>query len=144
MKYWILKCNPDYYRLDERLADPEPRITWSISRYRDDVHAYDMAFIWETGKRRGIRATIRIDSEPQEMPELESEVKYQTTPDTSLAWRVYATILLRDLHVSADKLRAVPGLEALSVFHGYRQSTVYPVSDDEAAILLRLIEDETA
>jgi hypothetical protein len=27
MAFWIFKCNPDKYRLADRLADPNPKIT---------------------------------------------------------------------------------------------------------------------
>jgi hypothetical protein len=30
MKFWIFKCNPEYYRLSERLADPYPDIRWRV------------------------------------------------------------------------------------------------------------------
>lgn len=139
MNYWIFKCNPDFYRLDARLTDPEPRTTWIINRYRERVQADDIAFIWQTGKHRGIRAAIRVDSPPQDMPELESEMKFQTSPDASFDCRVYATVLRRDLDISADKLRAIPGLEGLSVFRGFRQGTIFPVTPEEAGILKRVI-----
>ncbi len=139
MNYWIFKCNPERYLLEDRLADPEPSTTWRISRYRDRVQADDVAFIWETGSHRRIRATIRVDSSPQDMPELESELRFQTVPDTKIDCRVYATYLRRDLRIPATELRVVAGLEGLSVFHGYQQTTVFRVTSEEAAVLLRVI-----
>jgi hypothetical protein len=41
-------------------------------------------------------------------------------------------------------LRSVPGLENLSVFHGFQQGTNFPVTPEEGAILLRLIGDRRA
>jgi len=35
MAFWIFKCNPEKYRLAERLADPNPTLTWTVSRYRE-------------------------------------------------------------------------------------------------------------
>jgi hypothetical protein len=140
MNYWIFKCNPDRYRLDERLSDPEPLTTWLVSRYREKIAAGDLAFIWQTGGERGIRATIRIDSSPEDMRELDSEQKYQGSPDTKFNCRVFATFLRRDLNFPAASLKRVPGLEKLSVFHGFQQTTNFEVTTDEATILLRAIE----
>ena len=74
------------------------------------------------------------------MPELASEIKYQTTPDTSVDCRVYATFLRRNLEISAAELQSVRGLEELSVFHGVQQGTVFPVKSEEADILMKFIE----
>ena len=59
MSYWIFKYNPEKYRLQERLADPNPTITWTITRYRDQISPGDTIFVWETGRNRGIRAVLR-------------------------------------------------------------------------------------
>ena len=138
MNYWIFKCNLDIYRLDLRLADAEPRMTWSISRYRERVQADDVAFLWQTGRRRGIRAMIRVDSSPQDMPELESEQKFWLPADASVKCRVYATILRRDLDIPATKLRTIPGLENLSALQRV-QAGIFEVKPDEAEVLIRVI-----
>jgi hypothetical protein len=140
MNWWIFKCNPSCYRLDERLSDPEPLTTWLVSRYRERIAAGDLAFIWQTGAERAIRATIRIDSSPEDIPELASEQKYQHTPDIKIACRVRATFLRRDLNLSAANLMTLPGLKNLSVFHGFQQTTNFEVTSDEAAILLRAVQ----
>ena len=140
MNCWIFKCNPDRYRLDERLSDPESLTTWLVSRYRERIAAGDLAFIWQTGGERGIRATIRIDSSPEDMPELDNEQKYQVSPDRRIACRVRAAFIRRDLNFSAATLMTIPGLENLSVFHGFQQTTNFEVTTDEATILLKMIE----
>jgi hypothetical protein len=140
MNCWIFKCNPDRYRLDERLSDPESLTTWLVSRYRERIAAGDLVFIWQTGGERGIRATIRIDSSPEDMPELDNEQKYQVSPDRRIACRVRAAFVRRDLNFSAATLMTIPGLENLSVFHGFQQTTNFEVTTDEATILLKMIE----
>ena len=37
MSYWIFKTNPDKYLLDERLRDAEPKISWKVTRYKDEI-----------------------------------------------------------------------------------------------------------
>jgi hypothetical protein len=139
MAFWIFKYNPDKYRLTDRLADPKPDITWTVSRYRDQIGPGDTIFIWETGRDRGIRAVLRAEDVPQDMPELESEQPYWAERDTEVRCRVRAAITHRDVNVPHAELRSAPGLENLSVFHGFQQGTNFPVTTEEGTILLRLI-----
>jgi len=139
MAFWIFKCNPEKYRVADRLADPNPDITWIVSRYRDQMGPGDTIFIWETGPDRGIRAVLRADGVPEDMQELESEQPYNTERDNEVRCRVRATITDRDVNLSHSDLRSVPGLENLSVFHGFQQRTNFPVTPEEGAILLELV-----
>ena len=50
--------------------------------------------------------------------------------------RVLAMIIDRDVNLSHTYLRSVPGLENLSVFHGFQQGTNFPVKSEEGAILM--------
>jgi hypothetical protein len=141
MAYWIFKYNPEKYRLADRLADPSPEITWTVSRYRDQIAPGDTIFIWETGPERGIRAVLRAEGTPQDMAELESEQPYWAQRDNDIRCRVRATIIERDVDLPHTDLRTVPGLENLSIFHGFQQGTNFPVTPDEGAILLGLIRE---
>jgi hypothetical protein len=51
MAYWIFKCNAELYRLKDRLADPNPRISWAVSRHREEIGPEDTVFVWLTGHR---------------------------------------------------------------------------------------------
>jgi hypothetical protein len=126
------------YRLDDRLADPNPVLTWTVSRYRDRIRPGDTAFLWGTGEGRGIRAVMRIDQAPRDMPELETEQPYWAERDPDVRTRVGGTLRHRAVGLSADDLRRVPGLEGLSVFRGFQQATNFAVSEQEGAILLAL------
>jgi hypothetical protein len=140
MAFWIFNYNPEKYRLAERLADPNPDITWRVSRFRDEIRPGDIIFIWETGRDRGIRAVLRAEGVPQNMHELESEQPYLMERDTDVACRVHATIIHRDVNLSHSHLRSVPGLENLSVFHGIQRGTNFRVTPEEGEILLELVE----
>jgi hypothetical protein len=37
MNYWIFRSNPERFRIDDRLKDPEPRTSWLVMRYRDEI-----------------------------------------------------------------------------------------------------------
>ena len=76
MGFWIFKCDPRRYRLSDRVADPNPTITWLVTRYKKEIVPGDTIFLMETGPRRCIRAIMRVDLGPQEMGELESEQMY--------------------------------------------------------------------
>jgi hypothetical protein len=144
MAFWIFKCSPEQYRLSQRLADPNTAISWRVTKYRDEVGPGDTVFIWETGPDRGIRAVMRVDEGPRELPELETEQPYNVQRDTETKIRVLGTLTRRGLNLSHEVLRGVPGLENLSVFRQdvYQQATNFPVAPEEGVILSRLIEGE--
>src|SRR5262245_11497441 len=139
MAFWIFKYNPDRYRFRDRMADSNPVITWTVARYRDQVAPGDTVFIWETGEHRGVRAVLRVDEAPRDMPELESEQRYWSEPDRTVSCRVLGTLTHRHLDLPAERLRREPGLERLSIFHGFQQGTNFPVTQAEGEILMRLV-----
>lgn len=138
MNYWIFKCNPQKYELDARLADPEPRTTWLVSRYRDEIRQGDIAFIWQTGKERGLRAALRIETDPAEMVEFSHEQKYLPEPDTRLQVRIVGTYILRFPVILGKTLKAIEELHGMSVFHGFNQATNYRLTQVEGECLKRL------
>lgn len=144
MAFWIFKCNPAQYRLSDRLVEePNDATTWTVRQHRNKIGPGDIAFLWETGPKGGIRAVIEIDSAPAEMFELVHEQSYWSTPDTERRLRVLGTLIRRNIHLTRGGLREVPGLENLSVFHGFQQMTNFPVSAEEGAILLRMVGNES-
>lgn len=141
MKYWIFKCNPDYYDFDGRMTDPSPNTTWLATRYRNEIQPGDLAFVWQTGKQRAIRAVLKIESFAEYIYEIENEKRYSLKCDYfSQAWRVRATYGKRSLNIPYSTLREVSGLENLSVFHGMQQGTNFRVSDNEGVIISGIIE----
>jgi hypothetical protein len=146
MAFWIFKCNPKHYRLSERLADPNPTISWRVTKHHNEIMSGDTAFIWETGPNRGIRAVMRVDKGPREIREIETEQPYNVRRDTAMKSRVLGTLTCRDLNLSAEMLRGVQGLENLSVLREnvFQQGTNFPVEDEEGIILLRLVRGERA
>lgn len=139
MAFWIFKCNPDKYRLADRLADPNPTLTWTVSRFRDEINAGDTVFLWVTGAQRGSRAILRVDQPPRMMPEMESEQAYWAERDTEERFRVVGTLTHRDVNLPHTELREVDGLEELSVFTGFQQQTNFPVTPAQGKIIMRLV-----
>jgi predicted RNA-binding protein with PUA-like domain len=144
MAFWIFKCNPELYRLEDRLADPNPTISWTVSRHREEIGPGDTVFLWVTGSKRGIRAVMRVDNAPRMMAELESEQRYWARRDTEEKWRVVGPLTHRDVNLSHTDLRETPGLEELAVFQGFQQMTNFPVTPEQGAILQRLVAGGSA
>lgn len=145
MSYWIFKCRPtngseDGYLFDARMADPDPKTTWRITRYTDEIRSGDVAFIWKTGNDRGIYAVMAIDGDPQRMVEYPHENSYNVPPDHDLKLRVAGRFIKRLTGIPSTTLRKIPGLEQLSVFHGFQQATNFPVSEEEGRLIMSLIE----
>jgi hypothetical protein len=76
------------------------------------------------------------------MAELETEQPYNVERDTETMLRVVGTLTHRDVNLSHEALREVPGLENLSVFRKdvVQKGTNFPVTSEQAAILLGLID----
>ena len=140
MNYWIFKANPDLYDIDARLRDPEDRTTWNATRYRGEMMPGDIAFIWRTGKRPGIVATVKLEASPQEMDEITPDKTYWKDQNrASTKWRVVGSFTHRIRVLTREKILTTPGLENLSVFRGFQQATNFRVSASEGQRVMELV-----
>ena len=142
MNYWLFKCNPAKYDIDARLNDPEEKTTWRVTRYRKDVRAGDFAFIWRSGPNRRIVAVLKIETDPHEMAEPESERKYAINLPSGILYRVEGRFTHRFLDLSQEMLRKVPELIGLCLFQGFQQATNFRVTPQEGQRILNLIEEK--
>ena len=140
MNYWIFKCNPDKYRIDDRLKDPENKITWLVTRYRDKIKVDDIAFIWRTGNKRGIVGAIKIVEKPFWRKELDTELPYCIDLDNSLRMRVVADIFSRGPFLSQEYIQSVSKLQDLSIFRGFKQATNYKITENEGRLILDIMK----
>ena len=144
-RYWIFKRYPRTYRVDDRLQDPEASISWLVTRYQDEMRPGDIAFLWRAGPNPGICAVVRIDSAPQDMPELAHEQQYWNHPETQGPYRARGTITHRlEECLPQTALRRVSELKHLSVIHGFQLTTNFHVSPEEGEKLMELIEGWTS
>ena len=81
---------------------------------------------------------MKIDSDPEDTEELETEQKYNVERDNEIMMRVEGTLTHRFNCISQRVLRNMRGLENLSVFSGFQQTTNFKVTDEEGKILLKL------
>ena len=140
MTDWLFQCNPNYYRLRDRLADPNPALTWRVQRYAKEIAEGDTVFVWSSRPDPGLYAVLRVDAAPEEMVEPQSERRYHTEPShAEPELMVRATITDRFPAIPEFEVAAFPGLEGLPVF-AFRNATNYKLSDDQAEALERLIK----
>ena len=139
MNYWIFKCDPKRYHLASRMIDPNPQITWLVTRYKKVIAPGDIVFLMESGPRRAIRAVMRVDVGPHEMGESDGEQAFWVERDTETRCRVQGTISHR-VELPITELEGVNGLENLSILNGVQQGTNFRVTDSEGDILMSMIE----
>ena len=141
MSYWIFKANPERFRIEERLKDARDQTSWLVTRYRADIKPGDVAFIWFGGREPGIRAVMRVDSQPAIRDELDHERPYwNDSRDAKPRHRVLGHFTNRCPLLTAKRLKSIRGLDKLSVFHGFQQGTNFRVTEEEGKALLRLVE----
>jgi hypothetical protein len=135
MNFWIFKTNPAKYDIDERLRDPDPKIAWLMTRYRQEIQPGDFAFIWRAGEPRGIIAVILVQSNPQWG--IPGGPGWIVPPPHN--WRVRGSIIHRFPIILSSDLKTIPGLEKLSVFHGYQAATNFRVTPSEGILIAKEI-----
>lgn len=136
MNYWIFKANPALYDIEKHIEEGYKPNGWKVSRYRNEIKAGDIAFIWLTGNPRGIIATLEILSDPYYIP---------PNPDDSYWSDIYKVDVRISGHfplLNADFLKTLPGLTNMSTFHGFQAGTNFRVTLSEGEIITRLINRE--
>jgi len=140
-KYWIFKCNPNKYDIDGRMANPDAETSWRVTRYENEMRVGDTVFIWRCGpiQQRGIVAIMNIESNPQQMEEIELERKYIKDNNVSTMCRVKGRFMGRFFNIPCTDLMKIPELSNLSVFHGFQQATNYRVTLNEGGWIMKMI-----
>jgi hypothetical protein len=118
------------------------KVSWKVAQHGDEIGPGDAAFIWQTGKDRGIYGMVQIEDSPHEFSANERKDRFSRVPETD-DYGVMTTITNRKIRLSHKLLRSTPGLEKLSVLQGGRiqMGTNFSVTLDEAKILLSLMPD---
>ena len=144
MNYWIFKANPDKYRIDDRLLNPYPHMTWAVTRYPDRIKQGDIVFIWRGGTPRGICALMEIDACPYDpSPEDLNDGFEIPAGSVELGPDHWAKghIIQRFALVEASVIKKIPGLELFSFFSAFQQAINFTITRPEASILLEYIEE---
>lgn len=133
MNYWIFKANPALWDVEKHLREGYTPSGYKVSRYRNEIKAGDTAFLWLTGARRGIIATLAILSDPYYLPPNPADAYWSDIYKVDV--RLTASFLL----IEAEFLKTLPGLAGMSTFHGFQAGTNFRVTPEEGKILSALI-----
>lgn len=103
---WLFQANPRYYDLAERVANAAvgDDDAWSVTRYRDEMHAGDPVVLWLAGAQAGIYAIGELTGAPFEHTYAPDEIPQWVTPSTdrpTTVWRVP----FRYTHVLPEPIR---------------------------------------
>jgi MoxR-like ATPase len=134
LRRWLFQANPEVFDLDEHLktVSPGSEDSWSVTRYRNEIHPGDSIVLWLGGPRAGIRAVGEITDQP--VPRAHQEYT-RTSNEWSVRFR-YTNIL--DAPVDRSVLRADPTLASIGVLRS-PQGTNFRITPEEWAALLRLL-----
>jgi predicted RNA-binding protein with PUA-like domain len=133
MNYWIFKANPALYDVEDSIRKGNPPRGWKVARYRNEIKAGDVAYLWLTGNPRGIIAMLEIISDPYYISPNPSD------PYWSDIYKVDIRLLKHFPLLDAEYLKQVPGLQNLSTFHGFQAATNFKVTPVEGEIINKLI-----
>jgi len=143
LNYWIFKANPDHYRIDERLLEANPQLTWAVTRYHERIEKGDTVFIWRAGTPRGICAIMLIDEYPFEPDQKDLNDGFES-PLGSVSrgtdhW-AKGHLVQRFPIIAASVIKKIPGLELFSFFSAFQQAINFSITRPEGARLLGFIE----
>lgn len=139
MKYWLVCCDPGRYPLDDRFRNPDPRMTWRVTRYHDDMAAGDLAFVWLTGTSKGICAVLHVISSAEVVDRLRPSDVDCVDVEIGPTYVIQVAVVARGSFLSARSLRAQPVLAEMSIFNETRHATEYHLSRLEALKILELM-----
>jgi predicted RNA-binding protein with PUA-like domain len=143
LNYWIFKINPDQYRLDDRLRDPNPILTCPVTRYHDRIQKGDTVFLWRANPPRGICAIMMIEECPFTPTASDLNDGYELPPGSVVPgpdhW-ARVRLVQRFPVVEAGIVKKIQGLELFSFFSAFQQAVNYSITRPEGAILLEFIE----
>jgi predicted RNA-binding protein with PUA-like domain len=147
LNYWIFKANPEQYRIDDRMLNPEPMITWAVTRYHERIQKGDTVFIWRAGTPRGICAIMTIEACPYEPAQNDLNDGFELPPGSvtrGLEHWAKARISQRFPIIEANIIKKIPGLELFSFFSAFQQAINFTITRPEGTILMEYIEQHQA
>lgn len=138
-RHWLFQANPAQWDL-EKMVDavaPGAPETFTLSRFRDEVHVGDAVVLWQSGPRAGVYALAEISGEPFERPRPEWR---QEGPETETAVPLrYKRILTSP--IARTDAQAHPVLRDMQVLRA-PQGTNFKLTKEEWQEIVRLSDTE--
>jgi hypothetical protein len=146
---WLFQANPRYFNLEQELKGVRPgdEEGWTVTRYREDMQAGEVAILWQGGKNAGIYALGELIGKPYAHSYEASEAPAWVTDNNAdpsgrmTEWRVpyrYTKVLEAPLYKSS--LMAHPTLRDMQVLRAPMGTNV-KVSAKEWEQLQELLSD---
>ena len=145
IRWWLFQANPERFRLSSALRELRD-FTYQVNQYRQEMHAGDRVFLYETGPSGGVMALGHLRDEPKIGRSEDAANKYWTVlaeSDVGDRWRVgvHVDFLIRP-PIARSTLKSNLGTADLPNIR-FAQATNYPVTPAAAAELLVIALDRS-
>jgi hypothetical protein len=142
---WIFQANPKFYDLEKALESLK-ELTFEINQHKNDIHAGDKVFLWQSGTDAGIVAVARVTTEPKiiAMPDVEKQfakVPDRFSKDTERAYLKVERLLVQP--ILREDLLAQPDLSELTILKA-PQGSNFSLTPEQAAAIEALIDPAPA
>ncbi len=138
---WIFQANPKTYDIDSALQKLKV-ITWSVTRYKNEIQPGDRVFLWRSGAEAGIVADGTVITAPGEVEIPDEDREFVLTPEdlprAELRSRLRIGRVLSP-YLPRPALQNDSRLASLSILVS-SQGTNFPVIPEQAAVIAELIE----
>jgi 5-methylcytosine-specific restriction protein B len=138
---WIFQANPITYNIDGALQKLN-EITWSVTRYKNEIQPGDRVFLWRSGGEAGIVADGTLMTAPNEMGIPGDDRAFVLNPDNLPQAELRSRLRIGRVlspYLPRLALQADPRLASLSILVS-SQGTNFPVTPQQAAVIDKLIE----
>jgi hypothetical protein len=136
-KTWIFQANAERYDIQSALRSLR-EMHWLVQQHKNDIHANDRVYLWQSGSNGGIVAQARILTEPAGLSQSGEEVRYWSNPaDAGGTTQTRVKLAIESVvipPVNRQTLQQNAELANLSILR-FSQGTNFPVTDREAAVI---------
>lgn len=138
--FWIFQGNPDIFDMEKYINSKED-ITWTVTRYSDEIEVGDEVFIWRSGENAGIIALANVISRP------DNSIK----EDADQLWKEHLKkeglktalrIVSRYTETPLLKKQIMPIIPELSILK-QPQGSNFKISRDDAQAIKDLLKEKS-
>ncbi len=141
---WIFQANPNIYDLKNAITELS-ELTFSVSRYKEEMHIGDSVFFWLAGNNAGVVGLGQIVTEPDVIDTSLADKKFFVDTNHFVEDKTRVKIkVIKPLTetITKDELRKYQELQNLSILKS-PQGTNFRVSKSEGEKLMELISAQT-
>ncbi len=152
MRYWLMKSEPDVFGVDDLARRPRKTEPWTgVRNYqarnfmRDDMKRGDLVFFYHSScPQPGIAGIAKVsrNAYPDET-QFDSNSEYfdpKATRDNPRWMNVDVTLVRKTRLIGIQELRSHPELASMQILKRGNRLSITPVSSDEWAFVMSLIE----